>query len=300
MKNFRGKIIDAAAPTEQAEIEGLKRYGWSDEEIASMTPAQRRHEFQEAVESEEFLPKQGADHAATAPGGEVPPERGSATPGGTEPSPSAGAAPTEQTEIEALKHYGWSDEEIADMSPAQRRREFQYAMGNGQSEPAAEAAPRRENHLKPVEGAPRTRPTKELSRKLIYGALGVTFLYAIFNVAFEQRETPQVIPGWDGISSCSFMVSFDGKRRLWLSENNFARIDGANGPSTDGSWSFDESTRKYTIAVPEPVVYSAIAPGEGNDCMLIRGELETADLHRSWFYSRADLDDQSDNEPPER
>jgi hypothetical protein len=56
MKNFSGKIIDAAAPTEQAEIEGLKRYGRSDEEIASMTPAQRRHEFQEAVESEEFLP----------------------------------------------------------------------------------------------------------------------------------------------------------------------------------------------------------------------------------------------------
>jgi hypothetical protein len=27
-------------PTEQAEIEGLKRYGWSDVEIASMTPDQ--------------------------------------------------------------------------------------------------------------------------------------------------------------------------------------------------------------------------------------------------------------------
>src|SRR3984893_18698950 len=100
MKNFSGKLIDAAAPTEEAEIESLKRYGWSDVEIASMTPAQRRRAFQEAAETDDFRRKQAADQPATAPapstdeaGEEVPPERGSATPGGPEPSPSAGAAP---------------------------------------------------------------------------------------------------------------------------------------------------------------------------------------------------------------
>ena len=43
-----------------------------------------------------------------------------------------------------------------------------------------------------------------------------------------------------------------------------------------------------------------VAPGDGDNCMLIKGDLATADLPRSWFYSRADLDDQSDYETPER
>jgi hypothetical protein len=305
MENFNGKLIYGDAPTEQAEIEGLKRYGWSDVEIASMTPAQRRRELQEAMEIDDFLLReQAADHAATAPpprpegGEEVAPEAGTSTPPRPEPCP-IGGAPTEQTEIEALKRCGWSDEEIAAMTPSMRRHEFQKEMETGQSEPTAELVPRRGNRSKPVEGAPRARLTKDLSGKLIYGGLGVIFVCTIFNVVFKQREAPQVIPGWDGLSSCSFMVSYDGKRRLRLSENHFARIEEPDQASADGSWSFDESTTKYTITVhDESVTYSVVAPGDGDNCMLIKGDLATADLSRSWFYSRANLDDQSDHEPP--
>jgi hypothetical protein len=307
MKNFSGKLVYGDAPTEQAEIDGLKRYGWSDVEIASMTPAQRRREFQEAMEIDDFLPEQAADQAATAPGpptpdggGEMAPEAGTTPPPGPEPSPTGGAPP-EQTEIDALKRYGWSDEEIADMSPKQRRREFQYAMKTGQSEPTAELAPRQGNPSKPVEAAPRTRVKKDLTAKLIYGGLGVIFLCTIFNAFFKQREAPQIIPGWENLSDCSFMVSFDGKRRLWLSENHFARIEEPDQASASGSWSFDESTSKYAITIHnDSIIYSVVVPGDGDNCMLIKGDLATADLPRSWFYSRADLDDQSDYEPPER
>jgi hypothetical protein len=187
------------------------------------------------------------------------------------------------------------------MTPSMRRHEFQKEMETGQSEPTAELAPWPENPSKPVEGAGRTRLTKDLSGKLIYGGLGVIFLCTIFNVVFKQGEAPQVIPGWDGLSSCSFMVSFDGKRRLWLSENHFARIEEPDQASTSGSWSFDESTTKYTVTVAdESVIYSVVAPGDRDDCMLIKGDLATADLPRSWFYSRADLGDQTDYEPPGR
>ncbi len=152
------------------------------------------------------------------------------------------------------------------MTPERRLAEFQDAMGTGQSEPAAELAPWRENPSKPVEGAPRTRLTKDLSGKLICRGLGAIFLCTIFNVAFKQREAPQVIPGWDGISSCSLTVSFDGKRRLWLSENHFARIEEPDRASADGSWSFDESTTKYTVTVhDESVTYSVVAPGDGDN-----------------------------------
>ncbi len=310
MKNFSGKLIDAAAPTEEAEIESLKRYGWNDVQIASMTPAQQRREFQEAVETDDFLREQAANQASTAPalpkpegGGEGPPSGGTSPPPGPEPSPTCGEAvpPTEQTEVDALKRYGWHDDEIADMSPSVRRQLFQDAMETGQSEPPAESAPTRENPAKPAERAPKTRLTKGFSGKFIYAGVGVIFLYTIFNVVFEKREAPQAIPGWDGISSCSFMVSFDGKRRLWLSENHVARIEEPDQATADGSWSFDESTSRYAITVNnDSVTYSVVAPGDGDNCMLIKGDLATADLPRSWFYSRADVDDQSYYEPPER
>lgn len=137
--------------------------------------------------------------------------------------------------------------------------------------------------------------------KLICGGVGVLFLYAMFKPAFEQRQAPQTVAGWDGISNCSFMASFDGKRHLLLSENHFARIEGPDQASADGSWSFDESTGKYTIGVRgEPVTYSVVSPGDGDNCMLIKGDLGTADLPRSWFSSGTDLDDEADRDPPER
>lgn len=76
-------------------------------------------------------------------GGEVLPKRGSATPGEPEPSPSSGAAPTKQTEIEGVKRHGWSDNEIAAMSPVMRRPEFQEAMETVPSEPTVELATRK-------------------------------------------------------------------------------------------------------------------------------------------------------------
>jgi hypothetical protein len=167
--------------------------------------------------------------------------------------------------------------------------------------PPGESGPQRQNPSKIPEGAPKTRLTKDFSGKWIYGGVGAIVLYAMFNVVFEQREPSQVVAGWDGISNCSFMVSLDGKRRLSLSENHFARIEEPDRTSTEGLWSFDQSTGKYTVTIhDESIIYSAVAPGDGDGCMLIRGDLATADLLRSWFYSRADLDDQSDDEPPER
>jgi len=270
-----------------------------------MTPAQQRHEFQEAVETDEFPRQEATNHVVTEPapperetGGEVPPERGNASPGGPEPSPRAGGA--KQTEIDGLKRHSWTDDEIAAVSPKTRRQLFLEAMETGQSEPTADEASKRENLSKPV-AVPRTRPTKDLGGKLIYGGLGVILFCTIFKVAFEQREAPQVIPGWDGISSCSFMVSFDGKRRLWLSENHIARIEEPDQATADGSWSFDKSTSSYAITVHNnSVTYSVVAPGDGDNCMLIKGDLATADLPRSWFYSHANVDDQSYYEPPER
>jgi hypothetical protein len=97
------------------------------------------------------------------------------------------------------------------------------------------------------------------------------------------------------------MVSFDGERHPSLSENHFARVDEPNSIGKDGSWSFDESSGKYTITVhDDSAVYSAVAPGDGYNCMLIKGDAQAADLARSWFYSHADFEDQGDPALPDR
>src|SRR5579859_2589621 len=357
MTNSSEKTIDAAAPTEQAEIDALKRYGWSDEEISSMTPAQRREEFHDAMASGQSEPPKAATSesdvpnfshkndvaapgtrdepikattqqdvldaqpaeptirvkdareaaAAAAPGppkSDEPAAPAEPQEGGSpiEPLPQGGgsaaeAVPsTEQAEIDALKRYGWDNEDIGQMSRSTRQEIIRQEQAKEQGEPTAELALRRGNPSKPVENTPRTRLTKSLSGKLFYGGLSVIFFFAIFRVIFErQEEIPQIVAGWDGISQCAFTSSFDGKKHLSLSENHFARIEGPDQASVDGSWSFDESSSKYTITVnSDPVTYAVVTPGDGANCMLIKGDPGTADLPQSWFYSRADLEDQTD------
>ena len=102
--------------------------------------------------------------------------------------------------------------------------------------------------------------------KLLLGGVGALILYAFFRPAFEQQAATQIVAGWDGISDCSFMASFDGKRHLSLSENHFARMEESDQASTDGSWSYDEDTGKYTITVNgEPITYSVVDPGDGGN-----------------------------------
>jgi hypothetical protein len=135
---------------------------------------------------------------------------------------------------------------------------------------------------------------KGLGAKLIYGAVGAIFLYALFNLTFRHREILPAAAGWESLSQCSDTSSFDGKRHLSLDENHFARIEDPDQHVADGSWSFDKVSGRYTITMDgEPVTYLVVAPGDRFYCMLIRGDLVTADLPRSWFYSHVDLDDQN-------
>ena len=247
---------------------------------------------------------------------------------------AASLTQSEQIDIEALKRYGWTDDEIAGMTPAQRRAEFQEAMETGQSEPpnaetevpgkpvstsedgAVQPQGTREEPIKPAGSAdmfnadaPQPTPAqgaviplfKGLRARLIYGVVGILFLYALFNVTFQRQEPSPAAAGWESLSQCSVMASFDGKRHLSLDQNHLARIEEPDQPNVDGSWSFDKITGRYTITVnDEPVTYSVVTPGDGDSCMLIKGDLVTADLPRSWFYSRVDLDYQDDRDPPER
>jgi hypothetical protein len=265
-------IVPQFISLEQAEIEFLKRYGWSDEEIASMTPAQRCAESLMAMELMEDDAKQSLAPKLYEKGA---PEQ--------VPNPSRSSS-VEQPALAADP-------------PAQPCKPLPSASS---SNVQAKESTLREPW--------RFAKWKNSGTRLVYGLVGLLTVYALSNViSWHQRvtsqhqEVTQIVPGWDRISGCLFMASFDGKRHLSLSENHFARIEEPDQADSDGSWAFDESTGKYIVTVDgEAITYSAVAPGDGDNCMLIKGDLRTADLPRSWFYSRADLDDQTDRDSPER
>jgi hypothetical protein len=116
---------------------------------------------------------------------------------------------------------------------------------------------------------------------------------------------PAPVPGWDGLIPCSYAASLDGVKELMLDENHLARLyDGANsndraereeGRSIDGKWSFDEPLKQYAITLSGvTTVYSVVQPENSHTCLLIKGDLNSANLRESWFA--LDLEDIDDSD----
>jgi hypothetical protein len=129
----------APPPRPEAERSGVGReklekilryYGYSEDQIKAMSHA----EMSDAVLRE----MKGAGPQAKPAEQAAPeqPQQPKTEAKGTQEGSKKGPSGTEATERDGLKRYGWSDEEIDQMSPAQRRREFQDAMATGQSEPS--------------------------------------------------------------------------------------------------------------------------------------------------------------------
>jgi hypothetical protein len=115
-----------------------------------------------------------------------------------------------------------------------------------------------------------------------------------------------MVPGWEDLISCSYVTSLDGTKQLSISENNRATLyesvalsdkkGGYERISIEGTWSFDEISKQYFVALNgETTSYLLVSPERGGVCMLIAGELEAANLRRSWFSFQADEAD--DNDP---
>jgi hypothetical protein len=140
--------------------------------------------------------------------------------------------------------------------------------------------------------------------KVLCACSGIAFVYWVF------VHRPEIVPtalGWDDLISCSDSTSLDGTKRLSVSENSHAILYEAHGPSDrrrgnetiskEGAWSFDQISKRYLVVLNgETRTYLLVSPEGGGMCMLISGDVQSADLHQSWFSSPADnnheLDDQ--------
>ncbi len=146
--------------------------------------------------------------------------------------------------------------------------------------------------------------------KVLYTLAAVALVYWIFFYRPDEARTTEnksTPPGWDDLAPCSDMVSFDGTKTLTLSEDHRASVyykdplkepkEGERGVSVEGTWSFDEISKRYSVIFNGVTTdYLMLFPEDVNTCMLIKGDLETADLRGSWFSKS----DEPESDEPEQ
>jgi len=160
--------------------------------------------------------------------------------------------------------------------------------------------------------ATRAGPTPNKSspwRKVLLVCGGAVFVYAIY-VHRSHEVTPPTIPGWDELIHCSHAVSIDGSKELRLSERHIATLydkslakDGklSENRGVLGAWSFDDRSKKYLLSLAGTTnAYTLLSPEQVNTCMLIKGNLESADLRESWFSAEQDDPGDDDRDPGDR
>ena len=142
--------------------------------------------------------------------------------------------------------------------------------------------------------------------KVLCTCSGIAFVYWTF------VHRPEMVPtalGWDDLISCSDSTSLDGTRRLSVSGNSNATLYEARGPSDrsrdneaiskEGTWSFDEISKRYLVVLNgETTTYLLVIPEGGGMCMLIAGDIQSADLRQSYFSSPGDENHEPDDQGP--
>lgn len=128
----------------------------------------------------------------------------------------------------------------------------------------------------------------------IFGfCFGAVLIYVSIMIG---RPEPPLVPGWEDLGRCIFTMSFDGMKELALSDNHQAVLYDLSkkeyweSPTIEGTWSFDETTHRYALALNDVVTtYSVVAPrsavtsDETVACVLVKGDLGAADMRASWF-----------------
>jgi hypothetical protein len=140
---------------------------------------------------------------------------------------------------------------------------------------------------------------------------GAAIAYAAYVHQSNLSASP-IVPGWQELIPCSSAVSIDGRKELRLSEDHHAMLHEKsllkNGKQSEekevtGLWSFDDQSRRYSVSTSGTTVsYTLVSPEQVGTCMLINGDLKSANLLESWFSTETDDDpgDYYDREPEVR
>ena len=100
-----------------------------------------------------------------------------------------------------------------------------------------------------------------------------------------------IVPGWERLSDCFPVTSFDGVKTLSFSEDHVVTL-GEKLEATSampereisGRWYYDDGRRRYTISLKDDSrQYELITPENSNVCILAVGDTITVNLRESWF-----------------
>ena len=134
---------------------------------------------------------------------------------------------------------------------------------------------------------------------LLAVCLAVRGIYWIYTRPVSIAKRPPA--GWEELEPCSSLISFNGPTYLTLFEDQHAELlqyipaengKDATGRVTDGRWSYNASSARYSVTIGEDTTaYSLFSPEQLSICIMSKGEIGAADLYESWFTPRDDLDD---------
>jgi hypothetical protein len=141
---------------------------------------------------------------------------------------------------------------------------------------------------------------------MLYLAFASDFLGFVFS-GRDVAAPPQkpAVPGWNDLEPCAFLTSLDDKKNLALTEEQGVELVESdldeNGVATEnrllqGRWSYDATSKRYSVTLDgDTTTYTLLSRGDPTTCILVKGDLGTADLRASWF-SFPSTDDTPDSE----
>lgn len=124
---------------------------------------------------------------------------------------------------------------------------------------------------------------------------GCTLAAAIFVIYLRPAKSPLLPenPGWDDLAPCSDALSLDRTKQLSLQSDGRAVLhdikpvkpgEAAQDHTANGAWRFDASSKQYSITFKDKTTnYQLLANSDITACVLVKGELDTANLLESWF-----------------
>ena len=112
-----------------------------------------------------------------------------------------------------------------------------------------------------------------------------------WNIYNSPKKTNIAPAGWDTLSECEPFSFFDDTKSLEFSiDHKVIFIENKNEATkapenrTDGRWSFDQHKGRYVVTVGgSSFDYALVRPENSSVCILASGDVNAADLQKSWF-----------------
>jgi hypothetical protein len=125
--------------------------------------------------------------------------------------------------------------------------------------------------------------------------VGCALAAAIYVTYLRPARSPQLpeSAGWDDLAPCSDALSLDRTKQLSLESDGRAVLhdirpvkpgETPQDRTANGAWRLDASSKRYSITFKDETTnYQLLASSDISTCVLVKGELDTANLLKSWF-----------------